>query len=183
MILFDAARLPAAHRRDALQQALLDVTVPTTLILEEPEGGPLACRMEYWSLGSAEIIATRGTGFTMRRSPQHLRSEGPPFVALSMQTSGSGHFEHLGTQRWMQPGQMMLVDLTRPYQFGWTGRGGNQGLQVSYELLGLSPDIVRRAVAGVEASPLAELLRDHLPSWAPAAEPSWAPRPSTCSGR
>jgi AraC-like DNA-binding protein len=162
MILFDSAPVPVASRRDALQRALLDVTVPTTLILEESSGRPLTCRMDYWALGSAEVIATRGTGFTMRRNRHHLKAEGPPFVALSVQTAGTGHFEHLETRRRMEPGSMMLVDLTCPYEFGWTGHGGNQGLQVSYDILGLAPDVVRRAGGRLEASPLAGLLRHHL---------------------
>jgi AraC-like DNA-binding protein len=162
MILFDSGGVPPDSRLDAMRQALRDVTVPTTLIVEERPGQAVSGQMRYWAFGPADLVATSGSGLTLRRDPRHLRVAGPSVVALSMQTAGTGHFEHLGHQQLMPPGSLMLVDLTAPYEFGWTGAGGNQGLQVSYGLLGLTPEVVRAAIGRLEASPLAGLMRHQL---------------------
>lgn len=161
MILFDTEAVPVRDRVDSVNAALRDVTVAAAITHEGPQQD-ISWRMDYWGFGTADVIATEGTGFRLLRAERHLRIEAPPVVALSMQFSGSGWFEHLDCRRPMALGDLMLVDLTAAYEFGWVGRGGNQGLQVGYDVLGLPVGLVRRAVARLEASPLCAVMRHHM---------------------
>jgi AraC-like DNA-binding protein len=163
VIVFDAARTPPKDRADAFHRALNDVTVPTVTTYEGP-GEAVRCRMQAWQFGAARLVATTGTGLELRRGPRHLRLEGPPAVALSMQTSGLGWFDHLGEKKQLPSGGLKLVDLTAPYRFGWSGVGGNQGLQVGYDTLGLPVDLVRRSIGCLPASPMYSILQHHLRS-------------------
>jgi len=56
----------------------------------------------------------------------------------------------------------MLSDLTAPYEFAWEDTGGSRAFQVPYGVLDLPPDVVRRAAPRLPASPLHDLVRDHL---------------------
>jgi AraC-like DNA-binding protein len=161
MIVFDAARTSPKERADALHWALNDVTVPTVITHEGPREA-IQCRMQAWQFGTATLIATAGTGLRLQRGPRHLRLEGPPAVALSMQTSGIGWFDHLGEQNRVFAGRLKLVDLTAPYRFGWSGMGGNQGLQIGYDVLGLPVDLVRMSIGRLASSPMYPVLQHHL---------------------
>jgi AraC-like DNA-binding protein len=163
VIVFDAAQTAPKDRAEAFHSALNDVTVPTVITYEGP-GEAIRCLMQTWQFGTASLIATSGTGLRLRRGPRHLRLEGPPVVALSMQTSGLGWFDHMGEQKTVSSGSLTLVDLTAPYSFGWSGLGGNQGLQVGYDVLGLPVDLVRASIGRLPSSPMYSMLQHHLRS-------------------
>jgi hypothetical protein len=123
MILFDAARVPARGRAEALHSVLLDVTAPTVVVYESPRDG-IRCRVDYREFGLTNLVASCGTGFQLLLTPRQVRLDCSPVVALSMQTSGEGRFEHLGQRHRLNPGGLMLVDLAAPYEFGWSRTGG-----------------------------------------------------------
>jgi AraC-like DNA-binding protein len=56
----------------------------------------------------------------------------------------------------------MLVDLTAPYDFAWSGRGASQAFQIDYADLGLGVETVRAAAARLPSSPVYELVLHHL---------------------
>jgi AraC-like DNA-binding protein len=162
MIIFDASDLRPEVRPEAFRLALQDVTAPTTVIPAEDAKDDLNCLMRYWDFGPSDLVDIVGSGFTLQRDRWHLKIEGPPAVALLMQISGTAQIDHLGHQQRMDPGNLMLVDLTAPYSFGWSGEGGVASLQVSHDMLGLPRETIRRAIGRVDGSPLAPLTRQHL---------------------
>jgi len=161
VIVFDAADIAPRERAEAFHAALNDITLPT-VVSHEGRGEDIECRMQAWQFGTAGLIATTGTGLRLQRGPRQVRVASPPAVALSMQVSGRGWFDHLGRQEDLAPGGLKLVDLSAPYRFGWSALGGNQGLQVGYDVLGLPVDVVRAAAGRLAASPVYPLLRHHL---------------------
>ena len=58
--------------------------------------------------------------------------------------------------------ELMLSDLTAPYEFSWSGIGGSRAFQIPYDQLALPGDVVRAAAPRLRASPLHDLVRDHL---------------------
>ncbi|GCB52371.1 helix-turn-helix domain-containing protein [Streptomyces sp. NL15-2K] len=83
-------------------------------------------------------------------------------VSLSLQAEGTGRFGQSGRPELVGTGDLMLNDLTIPYDFSWSGTGGAQDLQVPYEVLAPPPDIVREGAARLPASPLYDLVRTHI---------------------
>ena len=55
---------------------------------------------------------------------------------------------------------LLVSDLTGPYEFAWEDTGGSRAFQVPYGVLGLPPDVVRRAAPRLGGSPLHDLVRD-----------------------
>ncbi len=83
-------------------------------------------------------------------------------VSLALQTSGTGRFGQLGRQSLVRPGELMLNDLTIPYEFAWSGTGSAYALQLSYDVLDLPPEVVRRGAERLAASPMYDMVRSHL---------------------
>jgi hypothetical protein len=73
-------------------------------------------------------------------------------------TSGQ---EQLACERIVPRGDM-LMDLSAPYDYAWSGDGAVSCIQVPIDVLGLPVDIVRRAARQLPRSPLYRLVTDHI---------------------
>jgi AraC-like DNA-binding protein len=118
--------------------------------------------MDRWNFGEVMLFTSTSSGWRVARSPRHLRMQGPPMISLAVQVRGTGRFAQSGRRQLVGPGELMLNDLTIPYDFSWSGNGASRALQVSYDVLGLPPHIVRRGARRLPASPLYELVRSHF---------------------
>jgi AraC-like DNA-binding protein len=161
MLLLDTARLPPEDRADAFRAAFGQASVPCRIEHLGP-ARELRTRMHLWRYGTTNLFTTDSTGFRLVRTDRHVRMAGPPVVALAVQSSGVGAFSQFGTDRLVHAGELMVNDLAEPYAFSWSGSGGSRAFQVSAEQLGLPAAVVRAAAPRLRASPLHDLVRDHL---------------------
>ncbi|MQA36074.1 helix-turn-helix domain-containing protein, partial [Modestobacter roseus] len=161
MLLLDTATVSPAARVGAFRDAFDQASVPCRIDQLEP-AERMHSRMHLWQFGTASLFTTDASGFRLTRTPRHVRQEAPPVVALAVQASGVGRFGQFGTDRSVHARELMLSDLTAPYQFSWAGDGGSRAFQVPYDRLALPVDVVRAAGPRLPASPLHDLVRDHL---------------------
>lgn len=161
MLLLDTATLPPEHRVDAFRAAFDRASAPCRIEHLDP-GERVRSRMHLWQFGAADLFTADASGFRLVRTPRHVGMGSAPVVALAVQAHGVGRFRQFGTDRLVRAGDLMLSDLTAPYEFSWTGSGGSRAFHVPYERLGLPPDVVRAGAARLPASPLHGLVRDHL---------------------
>jgi AraC-like DNA-binding protein len=160
-VLLDTSVLSPDLRIDAVHQAFSRATVPTRVRLEVPPGGVRA-RMQLWQFGAGTVFTSSGSGLRLTRLPQHLSGDPPRLVALAVQDGGAGRLEQAGRVTVVPTGQMMMTDLTSTYDFTWRGDGGSQAYQVDVAELGLPVELVRAAAGRLTASPLYDVVRDHL---------------------
>ncbi|MGY1710902.1 helix-turn-helix domain-containing protein [Geodermatophilus sp. SYSU D00758] len=161
MLLLDTATVPPEDRVSAFRAAFDQASVPCRIEHLDPEDRVRA-RMHLWHFGAANLFTTDASGFRLLRTARHVRVESPAVVALALQTSGVGRFRQFGTDSVVPAGELMLTDLTGPYDFSWVGNGGSRAFQIPYERLGLPVDVVRAGAWRLRASPLHDLVRDHL---------------------
>ncbi|MEC4020739.1 helix-turn-helix domain-containing protein [Streptomyces sp. H27-D2] len=161
MILLDAVRVPPADRVGALDAAMIGASVPCR-VTHEDSAGVVRARMDVWPFGGSTLFSAASTGLRLVRTARHVRMEGPPIVVIAQRTRGHGMFAQSGREEPVGAGDRMLNDLTAPYEFGWTGTGASESFQVSYDVLGLPVDIVRRGAGRLKSSPLHDLVRGHL---------------------
>ncbi|MCF6744244.1 helix-turn-helix domain-containing protein [Blastococcus sp. KM273128] len=161
MQLLDTATLAPEHRVDAFRAAFDQASVPCRIEHLGPDSR-VHSRMHLWHFGRANLFTTDASGFRLVRTPRHLRMESPPVVALAVQASGVGRFRQFDAETLVPPRQLMLSDLTAPYEFSWVDSGGSRAFQIPYDRLALPRDVVRRAGPRLRASPLHGLVRDHL---------------------
>ena len=169
MLLLDTAGIPPGDRIDAFRGAFGQASVPCRVEPLEP-ADRMHARMHLWQYGAANLFTADASGFRLVRTPKHVRIDSPPVVAIAVQTSGVGRFAQFGEEHLVGQTELMLSDLTAPYSFDWTGDGGSRAFQVPYALLALPGDVVRKAASRLQASPLHDLVRDHLRRLAASAD-------------
>jgi AraC-like DNA-binding protein len=161
MLLLDTAAVAPEHRVDAFRAAFDQASVPCRIEHLDP-ADRVHSRMHLWQYGRTNVFTTDASGFRLVRTPRHVRVESPQVVALAVQTRAVARFHQFGSDQLVAPGRLMLTDLTAPYDFSWSGAGGSRAFQVPVEQLGLPIAVVRAAAPRLAASPLHDLVRDHL---------------------
>lgn len=157
----DTADIPARDRVEAVHTAMMYASAPCHVLHEDPEGSVHA-RMEVRDLGDATIFTHRSSGIRLLRTAKLARQDAMPVIALSVQQRADGRIEQRGRQHVVAPGELLVVDLSAPYDYSWSGDGAAGCLQIPFDQLGLPLDLVRRAAAEVAASPLCRMVTEHI---------------------
>ncbi len=161
---------------EAFREALVSGSTGARVIHEEPPEG-LYGRMEGGQVGGLTVFTSHNTGFRLVRTARHVRQESRPLIALALQTLGESRFEQADEQQLMGTLDLLLVDLTRPYDYNWSGVGASKSLIFTYDQLGLSEETVHAATFRLRASPLHDLVHRHLTAsqaWASMDRVMWA---------
>jgi AraC-like DNA-binding protein len=160
-LVLDTADIPERDRAEAVRAAMLTATPACRLVHQDPDSTPRA-RIDLWNFGGAFLWRHEGTGMRMTRTPTHIRRDAPETVALALQEYGRARRSQANHTLDLGRGDLLLSDLTAPYDYVWTGLGCASALSIPYELLGLPIDLVRRAAPRLPASRLFPLVRQHL---------------------
>lgn len=155
----DTAAIPVHDRAEAVHTAMTHASAPCHVLHED---GDVHARMELWELGDAAVFTHRSSGIRLLRTAKLARQDAMPVIALSVQQRADGRIEQRGRQRVVPPGELLVVDLSAPYDFSWSGHGAAGCLQVPFDRLGLPVDVVRRAAPEVAASPLYPMVTGHI---------------------
>ncbi|MEV7076315.1 helix-turn-helix domain-containing protein [Streptomyces sp. NPDC091972] len=160
VIHLDTRDLPPQDRDDALRDVMRQATVPAAVHLEQPT----EARLGYWRLGAAaSVYSHEGSGLHLTRGPAELRQAAPELVALALQTAGRGDYRQHDTEHTVRTGELMLVDLTAPYDYRWSGTGGSFAVQIEHTQLGLPVETIRRGALHLNRDPVTyRMLRNHL---------------------
>ncbi|MET8541854.1 AraC family transcriptional regulator [Kitasatospora sp. NPDC004799] len=162
MLLLDLDTVPPRERVDAFHHALTDSLVPNDVAHEEPESG-IHARMELWRVGGLDFFATRNTGFEVRRTDRHVRHHrSSPIVSVSLQPRGVHRAEVAGRQQLLGADDICVFHELSPRVYGWSGDGASQSVMFDMHRLGVPVDTVVRASLQLRASPLHDLVLQHL---------------------
>lgn len=161
MLLLDTTGLPVDERLEAFRAAMGQASVPCRIEHLAP-AHRIRARMNLWMYGEANLFTADASGFRLVRTPKHVRMEAPAMVALAVQPHGQGRFSQFGREELVGADDLMLSDLTAPFSFSWSGFGGSRAFQIPYERLALPVDVVRTAAGRLRASPMHDLVLQHL---------------------
>ena len=160
-VLLDTALVAAEDRLDAFRSAMVEASGSTRVDMEAAPGG-VSGRMELWSFGASRIFAAQSTGVSMVRDTKAARGASPEAMAIGVHGAGLGRHETDTGQRVVRTGDVMVVDVTRPFDFSWSGHGSSTSLQVPIAELGIPLDAVQRAAGRLPSSPLYGIVSRHL---------------------
>lgn len=169
-VLLDTADVPADERLEAFRTAMLQASGSSRVELEFASGG-VSGRMDLWSFGTTSIFTAQSTGLTLVRDAKAARGASPEAVAIGVQGLGLGRQETDAGQRLVRTGDVMVVDVTRPFDFSWSGLGSSTSLQVPISELGLPMPVVERAASRLQSSRLYGIVSRHLVDLTREAEP------------
>jgi len=168
-ILLDTADLAADDRHDVFREAMLEASGATRVELERPRGGVVG-RMELHSLGATRVFTAHSTGIALVRDRRTAAGASPEAVAIAVHGRGVGRHQAGDRQRLVRSGDVMVVDVTRPFDFSWSVIGSSTSLQLPIADLGLPLHVVQQAAGRLETSPLYGLVRRYLVDLARDAE-------------
>ncbi|MFB9465478.1 helix-turn-helix domain-containing protein [Streptomyces cinereospinus] len=153
---------PPGFARCEQENSTGDATVPCYVVQEE-SGARINARMDVWHMTAMQVFSTDSTGIRLvRTARQARRTDAAPVIAFAVQTRSQGHQDHLDHQRLVAPGQLMLMDLSAPYDYAWSGHGASRCVQIPLDQLTLPIDVVRGALVNLPSSPLYPMLTDHI---------------------
>lgn len=158
-VLFETKPIPVPDRREALMHALREASGAAKVVLGEE---PVHARLEYWSFGPLTMFRAEATGLSLIRTAKSARSDSAQFVAVAVHEGGQAVHRADAVTRVVRPGDLLMVDVTRPFDFTWQGYGASRTLQVPLDQLGLPADVVRRAGLRLSRSPLYRLVSRHI---------------------
>jgi AraC-like DNA-binding protein len=108
------------------------------------------------------LLRNVGTGLTIERTDRHVRQGAPDQLAVFMQRRGVGYLDRGGARVTYRPGELGLMDTSRPYRWRNSERIDHFVLLVDRPEFDLTTEQLRVAAERLPASPLYELARSHL---------------------
>lgn len=167
MLRIDTHQLASVDRFEVVHDALRTASNASTV--EVLKDG-LAARISVTPLGSTAVFSTDSTSMLLARDARVSRDAPDDVIAIGVQTRGTGRHDVYGQQRLVGYGELIVTDITRPYEWSWEGRAAACSLQVPRAVTGLSVDQVRQAALNLRSTPLTRLFGRHLASVAADAE-------------
>jgi AraC-like DNA-binding protein len=169
-VLLDTRAVRAADRAAALHTAFLETSGATQVDLRHEGSSPWGL-ITLSPIGEAAVFSAACDGVRLVRDARAASTGFDDIVAIAVHGTGTARHATTDGQRLVRAGELMMVDLTRPFEFAWDGHGSSSALQLPRALLGLSVDDVHRAGGRLTQSPLYDLVRGHLRWLTQSAEP------------
>ena len=160
-VVLDTDSTPTAKRAGAISDVMVYASAPCDVVHED---GPTAwARMSYTEFSpGAHCFNHAGSGLSLVRNARHLRSGSPERLSIAVHGAAPGGHAQGDSSRRLHRRELIVTDLTAPYEYFWTGDGRAVCFLVDYAQLELPVDMVRTAASQLESSPLYFLVRDHI---------------------
>lgn len=167
-IVFDTAQVASSQRRAALASKIIDGGVISRISFDDTDA--VHGNISTWQFGTASIFRLESSGISMARTAKAVRAKSFDFLAIIQNGGGTAQYRTASTSRRIPFGDIVVCDLTRPFQYTRSGHGGNQTLEIPLNELGVSVNLIRRAADRLPSSPLYGLLGRHIHDMATNAE-------------
>lgn len=160
MLVLDTRTLPARDRAEAFQTAISGNASTSLAVFEDPSD--VSAVLHTFELGPGRVFNVEASGNTLRRTPRIARRQANDAIALAVPLTGRNRLRRDRSYDVLGAGDLLLVDLDAPYEYGWSGAGSSYAFQVSRDRLDLPADLIVKAAVQLRASPLYPLVRDHI---------------------
>jgi AraC-like DNA-binding protein len=160
-VVFDSDTIAPHERMAAVAAALPEASVPSHVVLDGPDERVHAT-VDVWRFGEASIFRTRTSAVQLVRTPKQVRTSPAPVLAVAVQRAGEGRYDQGDVRRVVRPGDLHVMDLNAPYDFGWRGEGASTCLHVPLDRLGLPAELISQAATRVQDSPHYRLVANHI---------------------
>lgn len=114
-VVFDLAALPPGERAEALHSVVTDSRSVRVRISHDVASEQIAGAGSVAEVGGLSVFSAQSSPLVISRTARLARDDFEPSLVLGMQLSGSSVIAQDGRDAVMRPGDMNLVDTTRPY--------------------------------------------------------------------
>src|SRR4051794_40043657 len=119
-------------------------------------------RIETYGLGPGRVLNVAASGISLKRTRRHVGDMDACVIALAVPMTSRNHMAWGRETRTFGPGEMFLVDMSAPYDYGWNGPGDSFAFQMDADRLGVDMDTIRTACIHLDRSPIYPLVRHHI---------------------
>ncbi len=158
MLVYDSDLIAPADRAAALDAVFNDHENPqsVTYVVDRE----IRHRMSMVDLGpGVHVLRNTGTGLCVVRSARHIAQGAPEQFAMFMPVRGAGLLTTAEGAGLTEPGQVTLIDTSRPYTYRQSAVSDNKVVIFDPGLLDLPVDVIREAAPFLPASPVYPLVR------------------------
>jgi AraC-like DNA-binding protein len=153
--ILDTREIAPPNVGDVVHDLFLQNTVPLDVSVDTT--APLI--IDAARLGHASLLSTSSCDLWLRRGASQTQE----CVAFAIQREGVAWFEYSDRPtKYVTPGRLFVTDQSAPYLYHARGANASSSIEMEYGDLGLPIDVTRRAAARLPASPLYDLVTDHL---------------------
>ncbi len=117
--------------------------------------------MSTWDLGGVDLFDATCSAHTLRRTTPSKVDDDEPALLLTLGLEGTGVHRNLDREVAVHPSVLWATDLSEPY-LHHIDDTHTLTAKLSFDALGMPPDLVRPALAHLDKSPLARLFSTHL---------------------
>lgn len=160
MLVLNTDHLPASDRVESYQAAVSANCSSSMVTFEDP--ARFRAALHVFDLGPAKVFNIDAHGNTLRRTPRMARQMNECSIVLALPMRTTNHLSWEREQAAYGPRDLMLVDVSAPYVYGWSGNGASYAFHIDVDQLGLPMDTIRHAARTLHRSPLYPLVRDHI---------------------
>ncbi|KZM72633.1 helix-turn-helix domain-containing protein [Nocardia terpenica] len=159
-IVVDTDTVEQGYRAELVAAAILHTTAPAHIVLTDAEPA-VSGRIEAWRFGSADLSDIRTGGYRVARTRRQVRVSPASDLMLIVSPISTIRWMQEDDQRRIEPGQLYVADLNRPFEADWRG-GEVLTLQVPLDSLGVSMETIRRAMGPLSASPIQSVVAKNI---------------------
>ncbi|MFE7845944.1 helix-turn-helix domain-containing protein [Microbacterium sp. NPDC057407] len=160
MLVLDTAQIDTSDRADAYQSAVSQNCTTSAATFEDRDA--LWARIHAYELGQAKVLTIDASGTLLRRTPKMARGMNDCPIALALPVRSLNRLTRDRDDRTFDRDDLMLVDLSAPYVYGWGGSGASYAFHVDLDVLDVPMDVIRTAMPNLAGSPIYALVRDHF---------------------
>ena len=141
-MVFDSGDFPARDALAAWAEITSDAVMPTSFQMVDTD--VFRGRLSTMPLGAVQVSAMAYSSYLARRTPKLIRASDPEILAFSLMNSGPHVMEQNRNRAALQPGQLVLVESSHPFET--CADGGNTLIQFPRALLPLPARHVDRII-------------------------------------
>lgn len=160
MLVLDTAEIAASDRAEAYQGAVSQNCTTSAATFEDRS--MLWARIHVYEIGQAKVLTIDASGTLLRRTPKMSRGMNDCPIALALPVRSLNRLIRDRDDRAFDRHDLMLVDLSAPYVYGWGGDGASYAFHVEFDELDIPMDVIRKAMPNLMGSPIYPLVRDHF---------------------
>ena len=160
-VMLDTTGMAPAQRAQAMENFFSGESLPMRFdcsrALEDMDSW---CAL--WDLGGLQFVQGRGAGIRGIRAKREVDRTPEPLVTVAYFAAGVTTGTRSGGEYLFRPGELMLLDMTEPYDMLWEDGWSAFAFQLTQAELGVTPDVAYRAADNAQASPVYDLVRRHM---------------------
>lgn len=160
-VVLNTTGMTPAQRATAMEEFVSSESIPMRFDCSRPLD-QMHSWGAAWDLGGLQFLQARGAGMRGIRTKREVDRSPAPQIIIAYSVRGVTTGMRGGSAYVFRPHELMLLDMTEPYDMVWEDGFSAFALPLTLAELGVTPEVAYRAARNAPASPVYDLVRRHI---------------------